>query len=166
LELPDVEQGRGGHSQARGRQEAEEDRIQVKLRGGRELRARLAAMERAKRPVTRTWATETARAMRPMVPVKTGALRRSIDVGHTSEEEATVVANSSAFFVDAGTRPHDIEPRRKPSLVFQGKRGTVFARKVHHRGSRAQPFRARAAREGLRRTRIVDFFIGAWNRAA
>lgn len=138
----------------------------MKLRGGRELRARLAAMERAKRPVTRRWSTETARAMRPLVPVKTGALRRSIQPGRASENEGTVVANRTAFFIDKGTRPHDIVPRKSGALAFKGKRGTVFARKVHHRGSKAHPFRARAAREGLRRTNIPRLVTDAWNGAA
>lgn len=136
------------------------------IRGARELHARLRAIERARRPITRTWSTETAGAMRQMVPVRTGALRRSIHPGRVTEQDGAVLANSSAFFVDKGTKPHDITPRKADALVFKGRNGTVFARKVHHRGSRARPFRVRAAREGLRRTHMDDLIVKAWNGAA
>jgi hypothetical protein len=139
----------------------------VKIKGSRQLRARLHAIpKKAPARIGRAWAQETARAARPMVPVRTGALRRSIRVGRTSAGGATVVANRTAFFVDRGTRPHDITPKRKKGLVFQGKKGTIFARKVHHRGTRAKPFRARAARMGLRRADMERQVIAVWNEAA
>jgi hypothetical protein len=42
----------------------------------------------------------------------------------------------------------------------------VFARKVHHRGARAQPFKKRIAREGLQRTPMAQELINLWNKAA
>jgi hypothetical protein len=139
----------------------------MKIKGGRQLRTRLHAVQtKAPRRISRSWADEAARAARPMVPVRTGALRRSIRVGRTSAGGATIVANRTAFFVDSGTRPHDITPKRRKGLVFEGKKGTIFSRKVHHRGSRAKPFRARAARAGLERARMDRHLIAVWNEAA
>lgn len=137
----------------------------MSLKGGPELKARLRAIRKSFKPIGRTWADETAKAARPMVPVKTGRLKRSIRRRNASMKRATVVAHYTAYFIDKGTVPHTIKAKRGRSLVFQGKNGTVFARAVHHRGSKAQPFREKAAREGLRRTPMADELIGLWNAA-
>jgi hypothetical protein len=42
----------------------------------------------------------------------------------------------------------------------------VFAKKVDHPRTAAQPFRARIAHESLRRHPMVESLIRAWNEAA
>lgn len=137
-----------------------------RLRGTKELQARLKAIGQAFKPIGRKWADETADSARPKVPVVTGRLRGSFRRRNATMKRATVVGHYTAYFVDKGTVPHVIRPKRARGLVFEGRSGTVFARKVHHRGSRAQPFREKAAREGLRRTDMSGELIELWNSAA
>lgn len=80
------------------------------------------------------------------VPVRSGFLRNSIH-----EEPATgsgsrmvlggVTADAPyAHFVHDGTRPHLIVPRRANVLRFEVGGRTVFAKRVHHPGTRPRPF--------------------------
>lgn len=136
------------------------------LKGGPELKRRLAAIKLAFKPIGRQWADETAKAGRTMVPVRTGRLRKSIRRKNATQKRATVAAHYTAYFIDKGTVPHDIKAKRAKGLVFEGRHGTIFARKVHHRGIKARPFRERMAHEGLRRTPMADAIIKQWNAAA
>lgn len=63
-----------------------------------------------------------------------------------------------ALYHHEGTRPHVILPRKGRYLVFTSRSGAlVFARKVNHPGTKANPFLENAARqEGLK----VRTFIG------
>lgn len=79
---------------------------------------------------------------------------------------ATVVGHFSAYFIDAGTKAHAIRPRKGKRLKWQDKGQTIFARRVNHPATRAQPFRVRAAKEGLRRVPMAQELIDLWNRAA
>lgn len=49
--------------------------------------------------------------------------------------------------VNDGTRPHIIRPRRAQALRFRMGGRIVFAKLVHHPGTRARPFLDRALRE-------------------
>ena len=141
--------------------------MSVKLHGSKQLRARLAAIGGVFKPIGRTWADESAKAARPKVPVRTGRLKGSFRRRNATMKRATVVGHFTGYFIDAGTVPHVITPKGKRGLVFEGRGGrTIFARKVHHRGSKAQPFRHRAALEGLRRTPMDDIMRDLWNDAA
>lgn len=53
----------------------------------------------------------------------------------------------AAGFVEAGTRAHIIEGA---PLVFQAAGGTVFARRVHHPGTKAHPYMQPGMEEGAR----------------
>jgi len=138
----------------------------MSLQGGRQLNARLRAIKDVFKPVARTWAKETVKAGRPLVPVKTGRLRRSFKVKSVSGKRAVVGAHYTAYFVDAGPKPHIIKAKKARGLVFQGRNGTVFARAVHHRGYRGRPFRQRMAEEGLRQTPAAEELVKLWNKAA
>ena len=81
-------------------------------------------------------------------------------------KKATVSAHYTATFVDGGTKAHDITAKTGGTLAFTGSNGPVFARKVHHRGARAKPFKQRAAREALRRNPMAQELIDLWNKAA
>jgi hypothetical protein len=51
-----------------------------------------------------------------------------------------------AGYVLEGTGPHDIRPRNAQVLHWTGPSGPVFARLVHHPGTRPNPFPERAIR--------------------
>jgi hypothetical protein len=140
----------------------------VSLKGAPELRARLKGIRLAFKPAGRQWADETVKAMRPMIPVQKGRLRRSVRRRNATQRKATVVAHYTAFFVSGGAKRHTIRPKTAKALVFKGRGGrTIFARRgVNHPGVRARPFRVRAAQEGLRRAPLAQSVIDEWNRAA
>lgn len=136
------------------------------LHGADDLRARLKALKKAFRPIGRKWGRAAINAGRPMVPVDTGRLRRSMRILSASEKRARVGAHYTAYFVDKGPKAHLIAPKRAKRLVFEKQGRTIFARKVHHRGYRGRPFRKRMAEEGLRNTPMAQELIKQWNEAA
>jgi hypothetical protein len=136
------------------------------LRGSRELKARQRALKLAFKPIGRKWGRASITAGRPMVPVRTGRLKKSMRILSATQKKTRVGAHFTAYFVDKGPKPHDINPKKFRALVFKGRTGTVFARQVHHRGYRGRPFRKRMAEEGLRRTPLAVDVIDKWNRAA
>ena len=91
-----------------------------------------------------------------LAPVDTGYLRNSI-------RSTASVSGSHAFldvkvgakygrFVHDGTKPHIIRAKTGGVLAFPGAGGvTVFAREVHHPGTRARPFLKQALDEEGRR---------------
>jgi hypothetical protein len=146
----------------------------VPLIGERQLTARLRALEKVSRPTGKAWQQATINAYRPMVPVRTGKLRGSFRPGPITDQHAEVKGWYTGFFIDKGTKAHDIpKARTKRSrrrmahvLKFNEGGGTVFARRVHHRGSAAHPFRERGARKGLHDARFGGIITGLWNSAA
>jgi hypothetical protein len=138
----------------------------MKVRGSKELRARLVALKRAFKPIGRKWGRAAIDVGRPLVPIKTGRLRRSMRITSNTQTKTRVGAHYSAYFVDKGPVAHTILPRRAKRLAFQVNGRTVYARKVHHRGYRGRPFRKRMAEEGLRRTPMAEELIRQWNEAA
>ena len=86
------------------------------------------------------------------VPVRTGrllaTLRREYGIGargpywsiHAGLEGLTPYLG----FIMNGTAPHTIRPRRRKALRFIGRGGVVFAKVVHHPGTRARPFLQKA----------------------
>lgn len=87
-----------------------------------------------------------------LCPVDTGRLRASIrgqaNRTWTLRPRFTVGTNVDyAEMVHDGTRPHEIRPRTKQALKFTIGGQVVFARVVHHPGTRARPFLDRALRE-------------------
>lgn len=135
------------------------------LRGADGLMDRLGAMSRATRTYPRGWGEEYVRVARPQIPAKTGKTRASVHVANADSDGAEITASSVAVMIDTGTKPHAIEPVRFEVVRFQSRGQTVFARKVDHPGTRAHPYRMRAAEEALRRHPLDEHFIDAWNRA-
>lgn len=87
-----------------------------------------------------------------LAPVDTGRLRASIRVEarRTLTLRSVYTIGSDVFyapFVNDGTRPHIIRPRRGQALRFRVGGQVVFARVVHHPGTRARPFLDQALRE-------------------
>lgn len=137
-----------------------------RLKGSDDLRRRLKAIGQSFKPIGRAWADTTAVLAKDRVPVKTGRLRKSIRRKNASAKRATVAAHYTAPMVDGGTKAHDIVAKTGGTLAFSAGGRTVFAKKVHHRGAKAQPFSKRAAEESLRRHPMAQTLIDEWNRAA
>ena len=73
------------------------------------------------------------------VPVRTGLLRSSIEKGGFGDFLYVSMGNPRAYYapyVEYGTRPHVIYPRRARALRFEVRGKTVFARYVRHPGTR------------------------------
>ena len=81
---------------------------------------------------------EGAAAMRENTPVRTGRLRETAHYvrgpGYVDIIEGGREA-PYAVYVDQGTRPHVILPRRASALRFETAEGVVFARRVKHPGT-------------------------------
>lgn len=87
----------------------------------------------------------------------TGNLERSVTtqlvsnwpvVGRIKLDSAitkTTDGGSYGGYMHDGTKPHDIKPRDKRALRWVGKSGFVFAKVVHHPGTKADPFLYEAA---------------------
>ncbi len=136
------------------------------LKGGDDLRKRIRALKLAFKPIGRQWGDNAVREMRPHVPVLTGKSRASIRVGNNTQKRTTVRGAFTLYFIDAGTKQHDIVPKKAKMLRFPIGGRTIYSRKVHQRGLRARPFRERSAREALRKTDGAEALIREWNRAA
>ncbi|SHT27460.1 Uncharacterised protein [Mycobacteroides abscessus subsp. abscessus] len=79
-------------------------------------------------------------------PVRTGNLGRQVNEGHIGFTGPRTVSGSVgnnaryAVYVHEGSRPHLIRPRNAKALRFQIGGRTVFAKLVHHPGTKARPF--------------------------
>lgn len=86
-----------------------------------------------------------------LAPVDTGRLRASIRTTRklTARGPTYQVSTNVEYapYVENGTRPHIIRPRRAKALAFRVGGRLVFAQVVHHPGTKAQPFLSRAVRE-------------------
>lgn len=136
------------------------------IKGADQLANRLGAMSRSPRGYSREWGDEYVQVARPLIPIKTGKTRHSVQRAQTTAKGAEIMGSEVAVMIDTGTRRHSITPRRKDTLAFPVRGRTVFARKVNHPGQRAKPYRMRAALEALRRVPLAERVINAWNRAA
>lgn len=90
-----------------------------------------------------------------LAPVDTGRLRASIRVERRRTlalRQIWTVGSDVEYapMVHDGTRPHIIRPRRAQALRFRVGGRVVYARVVHHPGTRARPFLDRALREVAR----------------
>lgn len=125
-------------------------------------------------------ASETNRAMveslalaeaevRRRTPVRTGRLRRSVNGridtrGDVVKGTLTVGMPSYARFVEEGTRPHVIRPRRARALAFTVGGRTVIVRRVNHPGTKG----AHMLRDGMAAAapQITAAFVRAADRIA
>lgn len=82
--------------------------------------------------------------MEARVPVKTGKLRGSLRI-KVSTDTVIIGPNENiapyAGYVEFGTRPHEIRPKNPNGyLVFKMNGKTIYTRKVHHPGTKPQPY--------------------------
>src|SRR5215471_15343180 len=94
----------------------------------------------------RALATDAARAIRTEFAPhdRTGATLRTLRVTDRGGQ-AEITMGGGAPYVEAGTRAHPILPTRPGGrLRFETAGGIVFARRVQHPGTEADPFMERA----------------------
>jgi len=116
------------------------------------------------------------REQKLLVPRRTGNLVRSIGLGSITPTAVVTRATAAyAAFVEFGTRAHDIVPRIKKALRFapsgSGRLSgaprsggpVVFAKRVRHPGTRANPFMERGAQKAVTGSGLKDVVIREWN---
>jgi HK97 gp10 family phage protein len=86
---------------------------------------------------------EIAAEAQDVVPVRTGNLKNSIAVvaGQNQVYVGPDVSQAPyAAFVEYGTEPHEITPKKARVLAFRVQGQLVYAKKVQHPGTRPQPY--------------------------
>lgn len=104
------------------------------------------------RRALRNRAPQVLNRARVLAPVRTGRLRSSGKVQYsglfTFRPKATIIFDVDyAAFVNDGTRPHVIRPKRAKVLRFTVGGQVVYAKVVNHPGTKPNPFLDRALRE-------------------
>ncbi len=80
---------------------------------------------------------DSGRAFKP----RTGNLQRSITWYMSTENSARIIAQADyAKYVEFGTKPHIILPKRRKALKILTPEGYIFRKKVSHPGSKPYPF--------------------------
>ena len=135
----------------------------VRIKGGPELRARLASIVASVPQLERAWAEDAAKRIASDAPRRTGKLASSI---HPGWERSKGVVKGAWYGVilDRGTKAYPITPRRAQSLKFTYRGQTVFAKKSNRRRLSRRPFITKNAQDALRSAPIRDSIIQAWNR--
>jgi len=137
--------------------------VTVRIKGGPELKARLAAIVGSKLDIERAWAQDASKRIASDAPRRTGRLAGSI---HPDESRGKAVVKGAYYgiILDRGTKAYSIEPKKAEALRFQYRGRTVFAKKVNRRRLRRRPFITTNAQAALQAAPISDQIIRAWNR--
>lgn len=107
--------------------------------------AGLAAIDQESQKFLLSRARRVQRNARRMAPGRMGRKVNAVIVGQHVRIESS---HPATMFVINGTRPHLIRPRTRQVLKFNVKGRTVFARLVHHPGTKANDFLTKALRMG------------------
>lgn len=150
------------------------------IEGMTDLQKRLTALGDTRKMLGQLGLMAVAKA-KLLVPRKSGNLGRTIRLGQVTTTEAQIIAGGQlgvgyAQSVEYGTGPHEIVPRYKQALAWGGERrlsgnlrsgskATMFAKRVHHPGTKAKPYLRPAAEEVVRESGL-GILIKAWNDAA
>ena len=81
---------------------------------------------------------------RDFAPRRTGNLKRSIILAPSDYEYAIQVGAGYGEYVEFGTSPHIITPKRAKALHWISEGKHIFRKKVHHPGTKGQYFMKRA----------------------
>lgn len=156
----------------------------AQLTGVRELQRRLAAVGKAPEQYADDWVIHTIigakERLRPHK--KTGVTSASVQPGRRTKWTREVEVGGAGIFLEYGTKPHDIVPKRASVLAWaasaSGRRlsgstrtGTksgdmVFARRVRHPGTKPTPFLMPAALVALDDADWEKVVYKDWNGAA
>jgi len=127
----------------------------IEVKGLKELRKMLEEIPEQVRGILEDLTRETYEKAVQYAPERTGFLRRNI-VWSVEGLTGRVISQAPySAYVEFGTRPHMIFPRRARVLRFEVGGRTVFARYVHHPGTRGRFFMRRALQDAL--SRLSEF---------
>lgn len=158
----------------------------MSIEGMDKLQRRLDAVAEAPKAIPRMWAPIAVRGAKLTVRRKTGTTGRTIRAVRVTDTEATMTVAAAGPYLESGTRPHIIRPRRAKALRWPAKgvgvtlggrvkasqlrklgRGAyAYARVVHHPGTKAYPFFFRSARAALEIVASSGTITERWNSAA
>lgn len=147
--------------------------------GAVQARMRAIAPSRVGMPMMTLLGATAVREQKLLVRRKTGNLGRTIHVGIVTPTSVETVASASyAGDVEFGTKPHLIRPRNGRVLAWAATSGTrltgsarrgaamIFARLVHHPGTRPYPFMKPGAQKAIASAGLLGVIVAAWDRAA
>jgi len=152
--------------------------MSVVILGETALQRRLAAISgpNAMTQIMRLIGTAAVREQKLLVHRKTGNTGRSIHVASATATKVVTEAGGAAVYLEKGTRPHTITPKAAKALRFAAspagarlsgapRKGAavVFARVVHHPGTKPYPFMVPGAVAGVQAAGI-DPIVEAWNK--
>lgn len=145
------------------------------VRGIPELQTRLSRLK-PDPEFMRRLGLSAIREQKILVPRKTGTLGRSIHIGTVNATHVDTIAGASyAAYVELGTKPHEIVPRRAKALRFAVGAGrrlsgsprsgapVVFAKRVKHPGTKPHSFMVAGAKAALLAVGLRDTIIKLWN---
>lgn len=153
---------------------------EVEVQGIPQLRARIEAIKPNEK-LLRTIALSAVREQKLLVPRKTGNLGRTIHLGAVTPTRAETIASADyAAYVEQGTRPHDITPKRRKALRWSHEEGgsarlsgsprtgsrVRFAKRVQHPGTKPQPFMLPGAKKAIEGAGLKATVESAWDDAA
>lgn len=155
-----------------------------RVEGMPQLQARLRAIGDTE-GLLRDLGLGTVAEAKKRVARRTGTTGRTIRLSSLTNTEAVVTVGGAGPYLEYGTRAHLIRPRTRRVLRFPaagasttlggrvrvaearrlGRGAYVFARLVHHPGTRAQPFLIPGAKAAIDRLG-GGYIVGKWNGAA
>ncbi len=151
----------------------------IQLLGVTALQRRLAAISgpNALPQIMRLIGTAAVREQKLLVHRKTGNTGRSIHLVSATAQKAVTEAGGAAAYLEFGTKPHTITPRAAKALRFAASAGgarlsgsprsgaaVVFAKVVHHPGTKPYPFMVPGAVAAVQQAG-VDPIIELWDKA-
>lgn len=151
----------------------------VQLLGVTALQRRLAAISgpNALSQIMRLIGTAAVREQKLLVHRKTGNTGRSIHLVSATAQKAVTEAGGAAAYLEYGTKPHTITPKAAKALRFAASAGgtrlsgsprsgaaVVFAKVVHHPGTKPYPFMVPGAVAAVQQAG-VDPIIELWDKA-
>jgi hypothetical protein len=155
-----------------------------RVEGLRALQRRLDAVASTPQILLEEWQTRTVEEAknRHRPNKKTGMTSASIQLGQRSRDDAEVTAGGAAVYLEYGTEPHTIRPRRARMLAWapdganrrlsgRTRKGTKssdmrFAGVVHHPGTKPYPFLVPGAKAALDKVDWPAKVVKRWNGAA
>jgi hypothetical protein len=149
----------------------------VTLRGYDALQARFKRLGHVDKPLLRLLGTAGVREAKARVRRKTSNLSRTIGSEVVGEFSVRLYARANyARDVEEGTRPHVIRPKNKKALRFAASSGgarlsgsarkgadVVFARVVHHPGTKPHPFLLPGAKAAIEGSGLAKEIVAVWD---
>jgi hypothetical protein len=131
----------------------------------RELERLIRAAPSAAGRTMQASAVRLRKEIQRIMPRKTGDTARDTrEVRKGPYDWAVAIPEVPGRFLIEGTQPHTIVPSARKRLRFTTGGGVVFARVVHHPGTKAYPFAQDAARAEL--PRVTAAVVADWRRRA